>query len=101
VIHFTCDQCAKELDASDRRFVVRIECHAAAEPVALTEDDLDQDRLDELGDMLRDMETEVGEEETAPTRVSLRYDLCPECHSKFLRDPLGKDVMPKLHFSEN
>jgi hypothetical protein len=101
VIHFTCDLCAKELVASDRRFVVRIESHAAAEPVALTENDLDQDRLEELGEMLRDMEIEAGEEECAPAPAHFRYDLCPECHNRYLRDPLGKDVMPKLHFSEN
>ena len=100
MIHFTCDLCAKELVASDRRFVVRIESHAAAEPVALTENDLDQDRLDELGDMLRDMEAEVVEE-AAPARADFRFDLCPECHNRLLRDPLGKDVLPKLHFSEN
>ena len=73
MIHFTCDLCAKELDASDRRYVVRIDSHAAADSVALTENDLDQDRLDELGDMLRDMETEDVEEEAArrgPTSAS-------------------------------
>jgi hypothetical protein len=101
VIHFTCDLCAKELVASDRRFVVRIESHAAVDPVALTESDLDQDRLDEVGEMLRDMETGIGDEESAPARASFRFDLCPECHNRLLRDPLGKDVMPKLHFSEN
>jgi hypothetical protein len=101
VIHFTCDLCAKELVASDRRYVVRIESHAAAEPVALTEDDLDQDRLEEVGEMLRDLEDGVCPEEEMPSRANFRFDLCPECHSRLCRDPLGKDVMPKLHFSEN
>jgi hypothetical protein len=100
VIHFTCDLCAKELVATDRRFVVRIESHAAAEPVALTENDLDQDRLDELGEMLCDMET-VGEEKSAPGPIRFRFDLCPECHGRLVRDPLGKEVTFKLHFSEN
>jgi hypothetical protein len=100
VIHFTCDLCAKELVASDRRFVVRIESHAAADPVALTENDLDQDRLDELGEMLRDMEAD-GDEEGTPAPIRFRFDLCPECHRRLVRDPLGKDILPKLHFSEN
>jgi hypothetical protein len=100
VIHFTCDLCAKELVASDYRFVVRIESHAAAEPVALTEDDLDQDRLEEVSEMLCELESGIREEETPP-RANFRFDLCPECHSRLCRDPLGKDVMPKLHFSEN
>ena len=99
MIHFTCDLCAKELVDTDHRFVVRIESYAAAEPVALTESDLDQDRLDEVGEMLRDLENGVGEE--APPRANFRFDLCDECHCRLCRDPLGKDVMPKLHFSQN
>jgi len=30
-----------------------------------------------------------------------RYDLCPACVRKFLRDPLGKDAAQKFDFSEN
>jgi hypothetical protein len=36
-----------------------------------------------------------------PTYKQFRYDLCPECHKKFLRDPLGKEVAQKFHFSKN
>jgi hypothetical protein len=50
--------------------------------------------------MLREMELTEGEL-PVPPRASFRYDLCPECHGRFVRDPLAKDVMPKLHFSEN
>ena len=31
----------------------------------------------------------------------LRYDLCPECRKKFVRDPLGKEAAQKFDFSEN
>jgi hypothetical protein len=30
-----------------------------------------------------------------------RYDLCPECHRQFLKNPLGRDTMLALGFSNN
>ena len=30
-----------------------------------------------------------------------RFDLCPECHLRFLEDPLGRDALSRLKFSEN
>ena len=36
-----------------------------------------------------------------PIYKQFRYDLCPECHKKFLRDPLGKEVAQKFDFSKN
>jgi hypothetical protein len=30
-----------------------------------------------------------------------RYDLCPECHRQFLKNPLGRDPVLALGFSNN
>ena len=38
---------------------------------------------------------------TAPPYKNFRYDLCPECHKKFVRDPLSKEAAQKFDFSEN
>jgi hypothetical protein len=30
-----------------------------------------------------------------------QYELCPECYRTYLRNPLGRDLSPALHFSKN
>ena len=40
-------------------------------------------------------------EELQPPYKNFRYDLCAECHKKFVRDPLSKETSQKFHFSEN
>ncbi len=41
-----------------------------------------------------------GDVELRPAR-HFRYDLCPECRRRYLRDPLSKDSSQKFDFSEN
>jgi hypothetical protein len=103
MVHFTCDLCGKELFPEDgRRYVVKMEIYAAHDPAELTEADLDQDHMDEVSQMLMEQETdEPDPDEIAPAYKKLRYDLCAECHKKFLRDPLNKESAQKFHFSEN
>ena len=102
MVHFTCDVCGKVLrSVKDRRFVVQIEAYAAHEPAELTEDDLETDQLEAVGDLLRQLEESQQTAELVPARATLRFDLCPDCHVKFLRDPLGKEGNPKFFFSQN
>src|SRR4051812_38446828 len=103
MLHFTCDLCGKELAAGDdRRYVVRMEVYAAHDPAELTEADLDQDHMDEISQLLAEMEDQPDDPgAAAPDAKTLRYDLCPDCHKKFLRDPLSKEAAQKFHFSEN
>lgn len=104
MLHFSCDLCGKELVAQeDHRYVVKIEVFAAHDPRELTEADLDCDHMEALSQMLRESEEEdlTDPETVAPTNKKFRYDLCPECQKKFLRDPLGKDQEQKFDFSEN
>ncbi len=100
MLQFTCDHCGKELrPGEERRFVVKIEAFAAEDPGEITEADLDGDHLEEVSQLLRDMEDEdIPLEE--PNK-KFRYDLCPECHRRFVRDPLGKESTHKLFFSKN
>ena len=100
MLHFTCDHCGKGLrPGEEQRFVVKIEAYAAEDPRALTEADLDEDHLEAVSEMLRDMEDcDVDIDE--PNK-QFRYDLCPECHKRFIQDPLGKESTHKLFFSKN
>jgi hypothetical protein len=102
MMHFTCDQCGKGMRPDcDPRYAIKIEVCAAHSPTQLTDDDLDDDHIETLSELLRDLEEGVESALLPPPRQEFRYDLCPDCHEKFVRDPLGKDLIQKLSFSEN
>jgi hypothetical protein len=98
MMHFSCDLCGKNLlNKSPTHYVVKMEVFAAHDPSELTEDDLDVDHLEEIGQLLSD---EGAETEPAPSFKKLRYDLCASCHARFLADPLGREAQ-KFQFSAN
>lgn len=101
MVHFTCDHCGKELcpDGDERRFILKIETYPARDPNQLTEEDLEDDHMEAVSQLLRDLDDD--ELELEKPRQSLRYDLCEECHRKFVRDPFGKENSHKLSFSKN
>ena len=43
----------------------------------------------------------LSEDLAAPLHKGFRFDLCPSCHHKFLKDPLGKDAIRSFDFSKN
>jgi hypothetical protein len=104
MLHFTCDLCGKGLrPGEDDHFVVKIEVFAAHDPTEITEADLDQDHMEAVSELLRNLEEgEMDEEHLDPPHQHLRYDLCPACRKKFLGNPLGKEGAQKqLDFSKN
>jgi hypothetical protein len=103
MVHVTCDCCRKELyPADDQHFVVKIEVFASQEPLKLTEADLDEDHMEEVSKLLCEIEDNPDDDERVePTCRHFRYDLCPECHKKFVRDPLGREAAQKFDFSKN
>jgi hypothetical protein len=99
MMHFTCDLCGKELrPGRDAHFIVKIEAFAVHNPAELTEADLEEDHLEAIGQLLSEAEEGV---ELPETNQHFRYDLCPECHQKFVGDPLGREQKSKVFFSEN
>jgi hypothetical protein len=99
MLHFTCDLCGKEL--GDQRFVVKLEVYPGFDPEEVSEENLDADHLQEISEILQEME-ETGKPELDDCSAKVfRYDLCPRCHKKFLKDPIGRDALRRLNFSEN
>ncbi len=99
--HFSCDWCGKEMAPdSDRHFIVKMEIYAAHDPAELTEDDLDDDHLESLGELLQQIEDGDEDDDLPPAYTQIRLDLCPSCHKRFLKDPLNKESA-KFDFSEN
>lgn len=102
MLHVTCDLCGKEIrPKEDQHFVVKIEAFAAHDPTELTEDDLDEDHIEAIGQMLREMEDSDTSPELDEPNRQFRYDLCCDCHKKFVQNPLAKEVAQKFDFSKN
>ncbi len=102
MVHFTCDLCGKDLTATgEKRFVVKISAYAGFDPAEITEDDLDDDHLEAVSQILQRDEGASSEELEADLYKGFRYDLCPCCHGKFIKDPLNRDILRSLNFSEN
>ena len=99
MLHFSCDLCGRQL--GDRRFVAKLEVYAAFDPEELNEDDLDADHLQEISELIEEMEISGNSELEDCGSKSFRFDLCPDCHQKFVQDPLGRDALSRLNFSEN
>jgi hypothetical protein len=85
----------------DQRFVVKIEAFAAQDPSELTDADLDDDHMEAVSQLLRECEENESCAELTEPCKNFRYDLCPECHQRFLKDPLARDREQKFHFSKN
>lgn len=100
MIHYSCDCCKRMIDSDDLRFVVKMEVFVAIDPEAASHADDDRDHLQELQDILQRAD-EIGELDAAPECEQLRYDLCPECHKKFLKNPLGREASKQFDFSKN
>jgi len=58
------------------------------------------DRTGGLGKSAEIDPTEDVADDELPTHRA-QYDLCPECYRVFLRNPLGQELSPALHYSKN
>ena len=103
MLHVTCDLCGKVLrPGDDQHFVVKVEVFAAQDPAEITEADLDEDHMEAVSELLREMEDSLTDgDELEEASQHFRYDLCPQCRGKFVRDPLSKEGAQKFDFSEN
>ncbi len=100
MIHYTCDRCKREIDAMHQtRYVVQIEISAAMDDCPSEFDD-DIDHLSELHQILEDIcEDTDGSSPNSSHRG--RYDLCPDCRQHFVKNPLGRDALLAIGFSNN
>jgi hypothetical protein len=99
MIRVMCDRCGKELGSGEAHHVVKIEASRHSATLALTDEDLDRDHLEEVAATLAEAEEEGQPSE--PSTASLRYDLCGTCRRAFLQNPLAREAAPRLTFSAN
>lgn len=100
MIHFSCDRCERRINSEEEfRYVVKIEARAALDVANDGEDEGDRDHLMELHDLIESTcDTDCDEDQSYH---QLRYDLCPECYSKFMQNPVGVNVSRNFDFSQN
>lgn len=102
MIHYTCDMCGKILLADeDTRYVLKIEVYAAYDPMEITSNDLQEDRSEEIEDLLDEMADMDAEEIEDQVYRTFRFDLCPQCQALYLKDPLMKSVRQRSKFGQN
>jgi len=102
MIHFTCDMCSKRLEQNeDTRYVIKIEVYAAYDPLEITGEDLERDHTEEIENLLEEMEDRDAEEMENEVYKTFRFDLCPECHAAYLKDPLGRGARLRARFEGN
>lgn len=101
MIHYTCDRCKRQINIADQtRYIVQIDIQTASDhPIEDLEDDVDH--LAELHQMLEGIAESEIDGESCESSHHGRYDLCPECHRQFMKNPLGRDAMLALGFSNN
>jgi hypothetical protein len=90
MIRYSCDLCKREIDPQrDLRYVVKVEVFAAIGGTGF--DDEDYDPLQDIQDVIECLEDEDDDQIGEEVCQQLRFDLCPECRRKFLKNPLGRD----------
>ena len=101
MIHYTCDRCKREINPSHQtRYVVQIEVRSIDEDIECDYDD-DIDHLTELHQMLEEAVDQGVQESDTPLSHRGQYDLCPDCHRQFLKNPLGRENFVAIGFSNN
>ena len=102
MIHYCCDICQRAIDSeNDLRYVVRMEVYAALDSSADNEDAGDRDHLEEIQDILQRVEDDESDRVGSDVYQQLRFDLCPECRVRFLKNPLAREVAKQFDFSPN
>lgn len=101
VIHFSCDRCKRTIDAAEQlRYVVRIEIRAALDFEDAIDDEAGRDHLMQIEEILDCAEDGSSDFVSDDVYQQKRFDLCPGCYRKFVRNPVGRDSV-ELNFSEN
>jgi len=101
MIHYSCDCCQRVLDSEDLRYVVKMEVYAAMDPNASDDVDDDRDHLLEIQEILQRSADAADPQISDDVYEQKRFDLCPECRKKFLKNPLGRPHSKQFDFSKN
>ena len=90
MIRYRCDGCGRDLEGDgSNHYILRIEAFAAAGKLEFTKQDLQRDHQAEIRRVIAELENCSPDDIEDQVYRSLRFDLCPVCHHRFLASPLG------------
>ena len=98
MLHVTCDHCGKQLRAGEDHYVVKIEVFAAHDPAEITEEDLEEDHMEAVSQLLREMEESEDADAVEPASRHFRYDLCPDVPPAIPARPAQQGHGPEIRF---
>jgi len=73
---------------------VKVEVFAVADPLTITEEDLKRDHRAEIARLLDQLEKMDPDEIEDQVYRSFRFDLCPQCHKAYIRNPIQRVDSP-------
>lgn len=91
MIYHRCDGCGVRLPSDGQgHFIVNVEAFAAAGRLEITEHDLQRDYAAEIRRLIAAAARMSADEIEDGVFRKWRFDLCAECHRRFVRDPLAR-----------
>lgn len=101
MIHYSCDRCRRTIEpAEELRYSVNIKIEVNLDTLNF-ESEEDRDHLTELNEILERLDESERQEICQSAYRTRKFDLCPECHRKYIQNPLAIDNAVKLGFSQN
>ena len=102
MICYSCDRCKRKINSQEEfRYIVRMEVRAALDLGPGYDSEADRDPLMELHEILEAAEDAESDLIDDDVYQQLRYDLCPECYRKLMRNPVGHEPSVEFNFSKN
>ena len=69
------------------RYIIKVEAFAAAGPLEISEEDLAKDHTQQIKDLIESLRAQDADSIEDSVYRAFRYDLCAQCHRKFLQQP--------------
>ncbi len=102
MIRYYCDICHRPLDPDeDLRYVVKMEVYAAFDPSPQYDSSDEGNHLQDIQEILEELEQADGDDIGEDVYRELKFDLCPECQKRFVKNPLGRTEGKMFRFSQN
>ena len=90
MIRYRCDGCGRDLNPDgSNHYIVKVEAFAAAGKLEFTREEIERDHAGEMSRLIANLERQSPDDIEDQVYRAYRYDLCPECHRRFLDSPLA------------
>jgi len=89
VKYYSCDMCGSRILPKDLRYVLKMNIFAAYDALEIDPSDLEKDYKDEIRRLIDEMENMDPKQLEEDVFKKFTFDVCRQCHKKFIKDPLG------------